>query len=498
MTEGCDVNMTEGEGSDSHKDKAIYRPFSEVSAWMVEKIQDEAVVSADAEFRHFLDRSDSATVQDVILNVQRQAAAESVAVEGFYKLEPGQSRSIAAKLEGWQKILTAQSPDNLALFQSQLDAFEYARQHAEGGVPVTETFLRELHVKACSAQVTHTVYVMGPDGNLVPQEQNLEKGVYKKNPNNVFRRDGSTYWYASVEETGPEMKRFVEQLRSGEFQGAHPLVQIAYAHHALTQVHPFADGNGRVARALASVYSYRAYGVPFIVYADRKMTYFQALEAATIGKHSDTVNHFADRTVSTLSHASQQLESRVNPTVHDRLDSLLSSISSHSEITLDQVNDVKKLVESTIESRLKVKVAELSDASGGRVVELSPGRSRVSFVSSSRYTYGAEMGSMTTLGISEPTAVSSSMFYIVGSAYDLGARFIFCLVASPSGNANPGGGDTVSQVLLRFDDCFPKLSASVLDRVELFIESGLSYVMDQLNEKLRNMLRQAGMLKDLE
>ena len=45
----------------------------------------------------------------------------------------------------------------------------------------------------------------------------------------------------------------------------HPAVQAAYAHYALTAIHPFADGNGRLARTVASVFLMRSAGVPLFL-----------------------------------------------------------------------------------------------------------------------------------------------------------------------------------------------------------------------------------------
>jgi prophage maintenance system killer protein len=81
-----------------------------------------------------------------------------------------------------------------------------------------------------------------------------------------------------------EMHRLVETLRSVHFQAAHPALQAAYAHYALVPVHPFADGNGRVARALASVFLRRAVGIPLLLWGDQRTEYFEGLEAADTGR----------------------------------------------------------------------------------------------------------------------------------------------------------------------------------------------------------------------
>ncbi len=54
-------------------------------------------------------------------------------------------------------------------------------------------------------------------------------------------------------------------------------------HVALTAIHPFTDGNGRVARAVASAVLQQAIGLPLLIYADQRERYIRSLEAADNG-----------------------------------------------------------------------------------------------------------------------------------------------------------------------------------------------------------------------
>jgi Fic family protein len=45
-------------------------------------------------------------------------------------------------------------------------------------------------------------------------------------------------------------------------------VQAAWLHHRFTQIHPFADGNGQVARAIASLVFIEAGWFPLILKRD--------------------------------------------------------------------------------------------------------------------------------------------------------------------------------------------------------------------------------------
>jgi Fic family protein len=64
-----------------------------------------------------------------------------------------------------------------------------------------------------------------------------------------------------------------------------PEVEAAWLHHRFTQIHPFQDGNGRVARALASLVFIRAGWFPLVIRdtASERGSYFDAIEAADRG-----------------------------------------------------------------------------------------------------------------------------------------------------------------------------------------------------------------------
>jgi Fic family protein len=144
-----------------------------------------------------------------------------------------------------------------SLFEAQLHAYDYVLDLATKAEPISEAAIRALHSEVCRAQSTYRVVT-----GIGPQEQALPKGQYKILPNHVRTRKGTDHSYAPVDVTPAEMARLVAELRSDAFLGAHPVVQAAYAHYCLAVVHPFADGNGRVARALASAFTYRAISMP--------------------------------------------------------------------------------------------------------------------------------------------------------------------------------------------------------------------------------------------
>src|ERR1017187_4888011 len=68
--------------------------------------------------------------------------------------------------------------------------------------------------------------------------------------------------------------------------------QAAWLHHAFTQIHPFQDGNGRVARTIATLVLLKAGLFPLIVDREDKR-YIDSLEAADAGNLGPLVQFFS-------------------------------------------------------------------------------------------------------------------------------------------------------------------------------------------------------------
>jgi hypothetical protein len=125
---------------------------------------------------------------------------------------------------------------------------------------VSEATIRAIHEVACRPQLTHRVLVEGR-----VQDHVMAPGDYKHHPNHLLTPAGEWVATAPVALVGPEMARVVDLAGSREFGALHPATQAAWLHDALLHIQPFADGNGRVARALASGVLLRATGVPLVV-----------------------------------------------------------------------------------------------------------------------------------------------------------------------------------------------------------------------------------------
>jgi Fic family protein len=304
---------------------------------------------------------------------QRAAAFDTGAIEGLYATDRGLTFTVAEQAAHWEEEARDRGGSNaLALFEAQLDAFELVLDHVTDRLPtLTQAWLRRLHEEIVAPQETYVVHTA-----VGPREQQLPRGEYKKYPNHVRVESGEIHAYAPVEATQSEMQRFVEELETDDFGGAHPIIQASYVHYCLVAVHPFADGNGRVARAAASVYTYRAATVPLLVFDDQRSEYFNALAEADRGNIRPFVEFVMRAGISAIRLVNDHLHTTLSPDPseilgkfqalydaheqHEELDRLgLSFADWIAEIATAQISALE-----TSRNNVTIEVEKLPDSNG--------------------------------------------------------------------------------------------------------------------------------------
>ena len=283
----------------------------------------------------------------------RAAAIDTGAIEDLYDVDRGFTFTIATQGAAWQAVLNEKGETARALIEAQLKAYDYVLDLATQASPISEKSIRELHIQLCAGQETYMAYT-----EVGPQEQKLPLGKYKSLPNHVRTPDGSIHAYAPVDAVPEEMHRLCEELQSKEFLAAHPVLQAAYAHYAFVAVHPFADGNGRVARALASVFSYRANSIPFLVLAQDRTEYFLALRNADQGEYLPFVDFALERALDAVQLVEESLRAASAPAATDLLGSLKRLYVTKGGYTHAQVDQAAASLLQLVHDELAQRVKE--------------------------------------------------------------------------------------------------------------------------------------------
>jgi Fic family protein len=138
-----------------------------------------------------------------------------------------------------------------------------------------------------------------PDG--VVNLQKISPGEYKKMQNHVRTGLGEFHYYTSPEETPAKMQGLIDWYHTVVNEaGVHPLVIAALLHHKFVAIHPFDDGNGRVARILMNLVLIQNGYPPVIIRHDDKLNHYTLLGLADAGDLPAFINHIADNMLASL------------------------------------------------------------------------------------------------------------------------------------------------------------------------------------------------------
>lgn len=169
--------------------------------------------------------------------------------------------------------------------------------------PITETAVLKLHRMLMA-------------GLLSPKQV----GVYKTSPNVIMSAGRVVYRPPGPKTAQPGTQALVTWLE-GVGRTTHPIVASACAHYEVARLHPFRDGNGRVARALATwVLYHRGFDTQHLFAVDQYFKedhegYYQALQRVR-AEHEDLTSwleYVALAALDTLSRTHRRIEQLALP-----------------------------------------------------------------------------------------------------------------------------------------------------------------------------------------
>ena len=260
---------------------------------------------------------------------------------------------------------------------SQVGLKMMTEEATTGQTPLTQNFIRQLHKTLLRED--YTVYRNLPGGMYTSFV--VHAGQYKTRPNSVITRYGDRFDYASPEETPALMADLVDWYNEAEQSGKYTPVELAALfHYRYIRIHPFEDGNGRIARLLVN-YILARHGWPMIVVRNRnKYEYLEALHKSDIevgptpskGAHAtlieirDFLKYFKALVATELKY-NIEFATEQSPNVwwydgarivfrSDSTSKLLTAMKMDSEITIEQLSTEAGINTAAVKKQLRLMV----------------------------------------------------------------------------------------------------------------------------------------------
>ena len=221
--------------------------------------------------------------KDFLERLRRQWAIETGILERLYSISEGATKTLIEK--GLDASLishedTDRSPrEVMAMIQDQHTVIEGLYDFVSGQRPFGTSYVKELHQALTQHQPTYEA--IDTLGQYV--ERALPRGEWKKLPNNVEGPGDYIFQFCPPEHVAMEMENLLRWHSEHEARSVPPYVEAAWLHHRFTLIHPFTDGNGRVARCLATLVFLKVCWFPLVVTRTDRTAYIEALRAADAG-----------------------------------------------------------------------------------------------------------------------------------------------------------------------------------------------------------------------
>ena len=288
-------------------------------------------------------------------------AIETGIIERLYQIDRGvtiQMLEVGMEALG-QFHARGLSADARALITDQREALEMVMDLIGGERELSGSYLKELQHRLTLSQPSTEAEDQFGRSVSVP----LIKGDWKQQPNNPRRSDGSIHEYCPPEFVQDEIDRLLAWREEHELLGVCPEVEAAWLHHRFTQIHPFQDGNGRVARAITSAVFLRAdYLVLVVRDEEHRERYLDALEAADRGDLKPLVDLFADIQIGDLQEAITTLRELRGEPIVQVAESIAERAKQRQEASQEQAAGILDDLIQIAHTRLEEAAGEIQRA----------------------------------------------------------------------------------------------------------------------------------------
>jgi len=298
--------------------------------------------------------------------LSREWAIETGIIENLYDIERGVTQTLIER--GFQAELLFHGSTNqprdyvIQLLKDQKAALDGVFDFIKQARDLSTSYIKELHAALLRSQTeTDAIDSLGRNVSIP-----IIRGDWKILPNSPTR-DGVLYAYCPPEQVASEMDRLLTLYHEHRRRNIAPDVQAAWFHHRFTQIHPFQDGNGRVARALASLVLVQNHLFPLVVTRDERIEYIEALESADNSELRLLINLIAKLQRAQFRQATALSENMLgaDDDVQQVLGSLLEAADRHQEQkqrSLRRVFGHAEALESDVQARLETIATDVTTA----------------------------------------------------------------------------------------------------------------------------------------
>lgn len=162
--------------------------------------------------------------------------------------------------------------------KNHAEAIEGLEEIINSERPLTEGVIKELH--AILMRGMEFSMAKGGQGQLV--QKPIHPGKYKLLPNHVLTFSGKIHHYVEPMHVKEEMEKLLYWYHAAK--ELDPVEKAATFHYRFVAIHPFDDGNGRMARLLMNLILIKAKYPPCVIKTTHRKTYLKALEEVDLKK----------------------------------------------------------------------------------------------------------------------------------------------------------------------------------------------------------------------
>ena len=320
-----------------------------------------------------LEKSSGSSLERFTVRLVRRLSVETGILERLYDLDLGTTEALVAN--GFKEELVSRSSTDIEparlidILKDQESAIRLVVDCVAGNRALTKGLVHELHAILMKHQDTTAAV----DQFGVRRDIPLLKGQFKQQPNNPKRPEGDIHEYCPPIHVESEMDNLLTWLSDAE--DIDPVVLSAWLHHRFTQIHPYQDGNGRVARTLTTLILLRADLLPLVIDRDLRVEYVKALEEADFGDLTTLAKLFArlERTailqaLSVDTDAEISYEKTLTEAVIDNLAEKFGRRRRAKDLELRKVNDLALDLRGRTRDFLEKNLSRLKKGLGSQIV----------------------------------------------------------------------------------------------------------------------------------